>query len=1052
MKLRICLDMRDRTSSSASTTRAHPDKHRLSTTTPAYGIAMARNAGTCLYKEARLNIEPAFPGSTISITLPAKSANAIGFSTRPKRTVYDEKDTGNDDDAFTKRHLASDGSVYFRRRNTYPRSFLWRVLDERNTLEIQAVDLENDERSTHEADLTLLLHFSSPIRPFCVAFAESNDQNSITVFAITTTNELYTLAVPCAFFSKEVASDIDIEHWCKRTTPALLHANIPYRLVAVGTDQLLVSLDNGSILRLLQENKDGIPWTEATFQHSNWSLTLRGVLPWKGQQTVRFGNTDLAASTAANMSISPDGTHIISVCLDHTLRIFNLQSGKLTRQQDLLDVADGAQDRNQSHLLGPSQPKLMQIVEALGVANISYFVVVYSPIQHEFKFYGVRSVDFATPEALVDIQPDFSFVPPIDDLMNATVWTLEEFYIVPPASGWKGTQLWLRARSGPSSRVFQITLDPSDDFERLSRVWKNDWTVVDSGPLTIEGLRKEPTNPGEQEWDTSKLFELDVTERWLNFLFIPGRFTIATLETALFILQKGIEGDRSSTRPKGFLKDRLCTTIAEAARRNASENTTLDYEQSIAEQWCSYYGLVKDLHKRRGEYLSLAYDPVSDQPWIVLSDYLSAVRKCSESEVILNNSILLTNRQLPSGPIRKVLQKPEAQSPEVRRLLNAAASFRRRLPSSFQQDLKRYLHADLLQSRSITVIDRMEQMEADCDLSSTMTDDDLASLIEDLGNDVNRLSTEVFQSALRALKFERKGGQPRSTQSARYGLKALLRIASETLAFNYETLLDLLVLILFMQFEEDISEDFDASVVFFDLINEFKDWIVLDWIATTVWSHQTPTGRSSTRWMKEFDDASKTSSRFPITQTALEGMYGYGATSIPTPSSLKTEFLTYWSQGWLASIFSAQGQTFDSVVEDMMGKLLFQKEYNLAKDFSKFLPESNWASYLKGRMHIALGENQLASLCFQKPAYNLGKYFWFALMFLIANLASPWNWIFRGHGGHGATGSGNGAGLVLRRSAKVLQPCARFVREGEGVLFRSRLCSTGLDLDDGLRG
>lgn len=994
------------------TRRAQPDQHRLRLASPTHGIAMVRNVGTCLYREARLNIEPAFPGSTISFTLPANRANAIGFSTRPKRTVYDEKDIGADDDAFSRRHLASDGSVYFRQRQTYPRSFLWRVLDERKTLEIQAVDLENDERSTHEANLTLLLHFSSPIRPFCVAFAEPDDHNSITIFAITTTNELYSLSIPCAFFSKEIASDTDIEYWCKRTTPALLHANTPYRLVAVGIDQLLVSLNNGSILRLLKENRDDVIWTEATFQQTNWSLTLRGVLPWKGQQTVRFGGIDLAAATATDMALSPDGTHIVSVCLDHAIRIFNLQSGKLTRQQDLLDIEDNAQDRNQSYLLGPSHPKLMQIVEMPGVANAGYFVVVYSPIQHEFKFYAVRSADEGALGTFVDIQPDFSFVPPIDDLMNATVWTMEEFYIVPSSSGWKGTELWLRARSGPSSRVFSIIFDPSDVSERLPHVWKNDWTTVDSGPLTIEGLRKDPTNPGEQEWDPSELYEVDITQRWLDFLFTPGKFTIATLETALFILRKGPDGDRSATRLRGALKDRLCAAIGEAAAKQAGENTE-QLERCIGEQWEAYYGLVKDLHKRRGESLSLAYDHVSDQPWLVLSDFLSAVRKCSESETILSNPDVTTGRHQLSEPLRKALRKPETQSPEVRRLLHAAASFRRRLPPSFQQDLKRNLRTDLLQSRSITIVDRMEQMEADCDLTSIMTEDDLASLIEDLGNDVNRLSTEVFLSALGTLKFAAKGGQPRSTQTARYGLKVLLNVASETLNFNYERLLDLLVLILFMQFEEDLSDEFDASTVFFDLMNEFKDWIVLDWIANTVWSHQTPTGRSSTRWMKEFDDASKSSSRFPITQTALEGMFGYSATTIVIPNNLKTELITYWSQGWLSSIFSAPGQVFDQVVEDMMGKLLFQKEFNLAKDFSKFLPESSWASYLKGRMHIALGENQLASLCFQKPAYNLGKHPLVTLVRIVANLISTWHWLLCGHGGHCATSSRNRTGSVL---------------------------------------
>lgn len=935
---------------------------------------MVRNAGSCLYKEARLNIEPAFSGSTISFTLPA--TNSIGFGTRAKRTVYDETDVAKDDDAFAKRHLGSDGSMYFRRRLVYPRSFLWRLLDGQKTLEIQAVDLEHDERNTQEASLTLLMHFPSPIRPSCIAFADNDNQNVLTVFAITTSNELYTLNIPCGFFKEEKVSEGDIEDWCTRSAPSLLQASIAYRLVAVDVHQLLVPLSNGSILRLLRESKDDRVWHETTFQQTNWSMTLRGVLPWGGQQTVRYGNTDFVASTAANTALSPDGRHIISVCLDHTLRIFDLQSGKLTRQHDLLDVSDDAQSRTQAHLLSPSHSTLMQIVQGPGVGDIAYYIVVYSPIQHEFKFYGVRSADEDTPGAFSDLQPDFKFVPPIDDLMDATVWTLEEFYIVPSSSSWRNTELWLRTRSGPSSRVYSITFDPSDDLEQLQHVWENDWTTVESGPLTIEGSKKNPANPAEQEWNSSDLYQVDITEQWLNFLFTPGHFTIATIETALVILRKGLERDRSTVRLKGPLKDRLCATIAEVARKRVGDDTE-SHEQSIAEQWEVYYGLVKDLHKRRGESLSLSYDPVTDLPWLVLSDYVSAIRKCSDAEAILNNSSVMTNRQQLSVPLRKALHKPEARAAEVCRLLNAAASFRRRLPPSFQQNLKRCLHTDLLQGRSIAIVERMEQMEAECDLTPILTEDHLASLVEDLGNDIRHLSTGIFLGALKTLKFERGDAKPRTIQTARYGLKALLRVSTETLDFNYERLLDLLVLILFMQYEEDLSDDFDPTVVFYDLINEFKDWIVLNWIAKTVWAHQTPTGRASTRWMKEYDEVSKTASQFPVTQTALEGMFGFTAGSIDLPSTLKSDYLTYWSQAWLSSIFSPPEQpnyTFDSALEDMMGKLLLQKEYDLAKEFSKFLPESNWASYLKGRMHIALGENQLASICFQKPAYNLGAY------------------------------------------------------------------------------
>ena len=64
---------------------------------------------------------------------------------------------------------------------------------------------------------------------------------------------------------------------------------------------------------------------------------------------------------------------------------------------------------------------------------------------------------------------------------------------------------------------------------------------------------------------------------------------------------------------------------------------------------------------------------------------------------------------------------------------------------------------------------------------------------------------------------------------------------------------------------------------------------------------------------------------------------------------------------------------YDSVVEDTMGILLYQKEYDLALDFAKFLTDGNWATYLKARLHVALGEHELASVYFQKVAYTLCK-------------------------------------------------------------------------------
>lgn len=929
---------------------------------------MVKNGGTCLYKEARLNIEPAYPGSTISITLPASSNSTFGLQTRPKRTIVNETYTEQDDDAFAKRHLASDGSIFFRRHHKYPRSFLWRVLDNRKTLEIQAADLDHDADNKFEANLTLLLHFTSPIRPFCVAFAEPEDRDALTVFAITNASELYTITLHRDFFTKPAASELEIGDWCKRTTPNLFQQPIPYRLVAVNVNELLVSLNNGGIVRLTRNAKDELAWTEALYQQNNWSF--RGM--FKGQQTVRFDNADLAVSSAAAVTLSPDGKHIFAVCLDHRLRVFNVANGKLTIQQDLLDAQDRALERNPPYFIGPSQSTLMQIVNvAGGVAGAEYHVIVYSPMQHQFKFWGVRDADDEV-QGIYDARDDVDFIPPIDELMEATVWTMEEFYIIPGPSGWRGGELWVRARSGPSSRVYSLKFDLSEDTSRLAQTWRSEWTTVDPGPLTVDALRKNPANPGEQEHDPSDFQDINFTEQWLDFLFFPGRFTIATIETALLIFRKGLERDRATRTPKGSLKDRVCTTVgAFATKVLGGAQDPERYEQALSEQWQAFYGLVKDLHKRRGESLSLAYDSEWDMPWLVLSDYLSAIRKCSITETIaLNATAMLSTRQL-SAPLRKAL--PKKLTEDASRLLIAAASFRRRFPPSFQEKLKSEVEADLLQSRSITVIDRMEIMEANCEITDLMTEEDLASLVEEVGTEVKDLSNNMFVQALHTLRFEEQGRPPKRKQIARYGLNALSRMSQETLESTYSILLDLLLVILFMQFEEDLSADFEASDIYVELIDHFKDCMVLNWLATTVWSHQSSTGRSSEVLMKALDETFKTSSRFPMTQTVLEGIYGHRALSFSIPTNLKTELLTYWSQAWIASVF--REQNFDSAVEDNMGILLFQKEYELAMDFSKFLPEGNWATYLKGRMHVALGEHTLASVCFQKAAYNLGECF-----------------------------------------------------------------------------
>jgi len=936
---------------------------------------MVKNGGVCLYKEARLSLEPAYPGSTIAFTLPASSLSTFGSRTTAKRSVIYEQHADHDEEAFTRRHLASDGSMFFRKHHTYPRSFLWRVLDNRNMLEIQSVDLDHSASNRFEANLTLLFHFPSPTRPFCIAFAEPTDRDALTVYAITKSNDLYVLTIHRDFFANPAASEQDIEGWCKRSEPALFSGRIPYRLVAVDVDELLVALDDGAICRL-HWDKDTGAWDGSRYQNSNWSV--RGLLSWRPQPLVPFDNAELSLSAAAAIALSPDKQHIFSVCLDNTIRAWNVTTGKLGAQVDIMAPDDRAMEKARTsplHSINPAQPTLMIVIPGPpngpigGIGGALYHLLTYSPIQQQFHFWGVRDADDAT-HGLYDICAESELIPPIDGLMNTTVWTLDEFHVIPGSADWRGTELWVRARSGPTSRIYTLKFDPSDDYETLMRCWKNEWVSVDSGPLTVDGLKSNPGNPSEQDLDIAE-GGVDVMQHWLDFLLYPGRFTMATLDTALMILRRGLDQNRNSrSLSRGSLKERMCATVtALAASVQSTVTDATNFEEALATQWQAFYGILKDIHKRRGETLSLAYDRATGMPWLVLSDHLSAIRTCSDAELCTLNAVHLQTSH-PSAPLNKALRKPEAR--DVSRLLGAASSFRQRLPALVQQEVQRQVEMDLLQSRSLTIIDRMESIESQSELLQHVSDEDLLMLVEDLGTEVKDLNSETFLRAIQILGHEDDGRVNSRQQIARYGLKALLRVSQETLQADHNILLDLIVLVLFMfvELEGEMPEDFDPSEVFVELINQYKDCMTVSWMASTVWAHQTRTGTASEILNKTLSESRKNNKRLPFTQTVMEGIYGEKSFDMPLPNVPKTNLLTYWSRSWIALVFQ---DNYDTVSEDTMGILLGQKEYDLAIEFLKFVPDGNWATYLKGRLHVALGENSLAAVCFQKAAFGLGE-------------------------------------------------------------------------------
>jgi len=222
---------------------------------------MATATAPYLYTEARLNIEPAYHNSTLHIS----TESAGPFSGR-KRTRLDDSDIDQDEDAFAIRNLASEGSIFFRRRDRSPRSFLWRVLQDRKLLEIQCIDLLQPRRNTQESVLTFALSFANPIRPNGIAFADPEQHDVLDIFVLTTGNELFTFSLTKALLLKGVVpspSNFDASGCYKCYKPTSFSFKHPYKLVATSSQELFISLHDGGLLRL-----DRKPGENGVFKHS----------------------------------------------------------------------------------------------------------------------------------------------------------------------------------------------------------------------------------------------------------------------------------------------------------------------------------------------------------------------------------------------------------------------------------------------------------------------------------------------------------------------------------------------------------------------------------------------------------------------------------------------------------------------------------------------------------------------------------------------------------------------------------------------------------------
>lgn len=899
-----------------------------------------------LYKETLTHLQPPTPSAIATFRIP--STNSWSFS-------RDGKGTGSahfTESSFASDCLASDGSVYFRQAQTFPRSFLWRVLGDGQVLEVRSVDLVKSRYEQQEASKILRIRFPTAIIPSGITFADAEGHDYINAFVITENKELYTMVLQRDFFTglKELGTD-----FYTTSTPSYFTLQRPFRIHANSPYELFISYENGTLQRLTRKaGDDGSSWVQHNFDEKAWSL--RGIVHWQGKQSVKYNGRALDQSTALTITALSDSTHAFTVCLNHTLRVWNLTTGHLVLTKDLLDATRTPQELP-SVSLNPSAYTCLRLAK-LGFSGQTY-VVTFSPHNEGyFKFWTVKN-SLTSQLELNDAFPAASLRAPDPDPSGNSVWSMTGFEVLPTESN-HVIELWVLWRNNNVRQLVSIKLNLLD----VERSWNNDWiqTAVYDGPTkhSLELTQDEV---------------LDPSTRWLQYLLRPGNYSTFLLETALTIYQDIMKFKIPSTEKRTSLFHRITYAVTSTVNLRKYAGSDIDYDRFDAEldrQWQNLWRIAENLRERQGAPVSLAVDPYTNLAWVVMADSCATIRECNNIEILSNNegtfkddSLLESHwahRKLAGNNLSKLSA-----------LLNTASSFCQRLSSEMLGSCQSLLEAEMFQSSELPIPMQLASFYDTCGFSSEISDEtyDLVMKCLDSFHGFQGLSSEIVYALLD--KFPENISKPESQlSSTQFGQTVVSNGARDIIDNEFRILFELLMLVVFLECELNVEDtqnpEFDGAELFSQLQIMLREYSKKRWLVSNHrYSTDAPMDQADSTNMKSLVNVRESGS------SLLHDLFVRDIRPQPTSGVSQSFTLTQTIDDVIAWTREHDNVSFEDGLVHIQCELLLSGDLELAKDFLRYQPATSWSTYVKGRLYLACADAETAAAYFQKAAHALAR-------------------------------------------------------------------------------
>lgn len=695
-------------------------------------------------------------------------------------------------------------------------------------------------------------------------------------------------------------------------------------------------------------------------------------MKWNVPSSLRYNGRSLDLNAANAIATTSDETYVFAICLNHTLKIWNLATNKLAGTKDLLGRT--MEPDAVPYTLNPAETSFIRVFNAERAMDGGhrFYVVTYSPFEDgRFKFWAVKG-GLTSDLVIEDLFPGAVFRPEDPDTTGSMFWSIADFQVKSVEEG-KGMELWVLWRNHGLYQLYTLHFD----LQTLVTDWDTNWVST-----TFETHRHEPI-PAPTLDDV-----VDPTEKWLAYLMHPHRYLPEVLESALAIYQEALKP--LSAASSGVLKkdvplpERLCATIAATVSLRKFAEDEMDYtryRKDTDAKWRQFWQVADDLNKRRFEPISLAYDSYFEMPWLLLSDACAVIRECNTAELLVNNSSTELRDEVPKiidrWRHRNLSAELGSLYEEASALIKVAAGFKKRFSAELDAACRAALEVEIFTEASTSIIDRMDAFRERCDFADQISNKSFDGLVTALNEftDAENLPSNIFYAIIDTvpLGFSGKDSELLSTY---FGNRVVVSGSLETILLTRRILYDLLILVTFVdgEIEQKERSEFDGPGIFSTLIDVLREYEMMYWLSSNVRKcpdRPTNVAPSATPAFSLKDSKSKNKNERTV--TILEDLF---VTDIKPRQAIglpQSYTLTLGIRDVLAWVTRQGEVAYPNALAYIQCDLIAKNNIDLALDFLRFQASTAWATYVKGRLHVAMSEFDTAAIYFRKAAYLLCK-------------------------------------------------------------------------------